>query len=167
MQHGIRPGISAQRLQRGGALVLLHDLLSLGSYSKTDTTDLRGGLRRGPGAMRISQTGVTLLESVKPGGLTARSCVKQDASGCGPHNPVGRPASSPPCADPSQPSPPSIVLDLLSGTRNPPPVRSGLNIPAAPYRRRLSASRSKQAAQHDKQQLPKLVTTHNSTQLAC
>ena len=40
-------------------------------------------------------------------------------------------------------------------------VRSGLNIPAAPYRRRLSASRSKQAAQHDKQQLPKLDTTHN------
>ena len=46
-------------------------------------------------------------------------------------------------------------------------VTSGLKIPAAPYRRRLSASRSKQAAQHDNQQLPKLVTTHNSTQLAC
>ena len=46
-------------------------------------------------------------------------------------------------------------------------VSSGLKIPAAPYRRRLSASCSKQAAQHDNQQLPKLGTTHNSTQLAC
>ena len=63
-----------------------------------------------------------------------------------------------------------------NGPHRKPPLRGGMlrmSWRYAPWSTRLvrfqkpGASRSKQAAQHDKQQLPKLDTTHNSTQLVC